>query len=59
MACAHFKSLTDQTDASTMAGRFFFHVIVSLAQIERDLTVDLNTVLPLARRLEYELPMKL
>ena len=28
----HFKSLTDQTDTSTTAGRFFFHVMASLAQ---------------------------
>ena len=34
----HFKSLTDQIDTATTAGRFFFHVMASLAQMERDLT---------------------
>ena len=36
----HFKSLTDQIDTSTAAGCFFFHVMASLAQMERDLTVE-------------------
>ena len=40
----HFKSLTDQIDTSTTAGRFFFHVMASLAQIERNLTAERTRV---------------
>ena len=36
----HFKCLTDQIDTATTSGRFFFHVMASLAQMERDLTVE-------------------
>lgn len=36
----HFRSLTDGIDTTTATGRFFFHVMASLAQMERELIVE-------------------
>ncbi|EJD6659813.1 recombinase family protein [Enterobacter cloacae] len=35
-----FKSLTDSIDTSTSMGRFFFHVMSALAEMERELIVE-------------------
>ena len=35
-----FKSLTDAIDTGTSSGRFFFHVMASLAEMERELIVE-------------------
>lgn len=35
-----FRSLTDSIDTSTASGRFFFHVMASLAEMERELIVE-------------------
>lgn len=36
----HFASVTDRIDTSTASGRFFFHVMAALAEMERDLIRD-------------------
>ncbi|MBJ2078386.1 recombinase family protein [Serratia ureilytica] len=35
-----FKSLTDAIDTGTPVGRFFFHVMASLAEMERELIIE-------------------
>lgn len=47
-----FKSLSDNIDTKTSSGRFFFHVMVSLAEMERDLTAERTRAgLEIARQL--------
>jgi DNA invertase Pin-like site-specific DNA recombinase len=36
----HFRSLTDSIDTGTPSGRFFFHVMASLAEMERELIIE-------------------
>jgi DNA invertase Pin-like site-specific DNA recombinase len=36
----HFKSLTDHIDTGTPMGRFFFHIMASMAQMERELIAE-------------------
>lgn len=36
----HFQSTTESIDTSTPMGRFFFHIMASLAEMERDLLVE-------------------
>ena len=48
----HFKSLTDAIDTGTVSGRFFFHVMASLAEMERELTIERTRAgLEIARKL--------
>ncbi len=47
-----FKSITDAIDTGTPSGRFFFHVMASLAEMERELTVERTRAgLEMARQL--------
>lgn len=47
-----FMSLTDAIDTGTPSGRFFFHVMASLAEMERELTVERTRAgLEVARKL--------
>jgi DNA invertase Pin-like site-specific DNA recombinase len=36
----HFKSLTDSIDTSSPVGKFFFHIMASLAEMERELIIE-------------------
>jgi len=36
----NFCSITDKIDTSSTAGRFFFHIMASLSQMERELTLE-------------------
>lgn len=36
----NFRSLTDNIDTSTPSGRFFFHVMASLSQMEKELLLE-------------------
>ncbi len=36
----NFRSLTEGIDTTTTAGRFFFHIMASLAEMERELTIE-------------------
>jgi DNA invertase Pin-like site-specific DNA recombinase len=48
----HFRSVTDGIDTKTPAGGFFFHVMASLAQMERELIVERTRAgLAVARKL--------
>lgn len=36
----HFRSLTDSIDTSTASGRFFFHIMASMSEMERELASE-------------------
>jgi len=52
----NFSSLTEGIDTSTPAGRFFFHVMVSLAQMERELLIERTKAGIEAARIRGRLP---
>ena len=48
----HLNSLTNAINTGTPSGRFFFHVMASLAEMERELTVERTRAgLEVARKL--------
>ena len=51
-----FRSLTDQIDTTTPAGRFFFNIMASLAQMERELTIERTQAGLAAARAKSHLP---
>ena len=51
-----FRSLTDQIDNTTPAGRFFFNIMASLAQMERELRVERTQAGLSAARAKGHLP---
>ena len=36
----HFQSITDSVDTKTPSGRFFFHIMSALSQMERELILE-------------------
>jgi DNA invertase Pin-like site-specific DNA recombinase len=50
--CVQFKSLSDAIDTGTPSGRFFFHIMASHAEMERELVIKLTRAgLEVARQL--------
>ncbi len=52
----NFRSLTDSIDTSTPMGRFFFHVMGALAEMERELIVERTRAGLDAARAEGRIP---
>lgn len=48
----NFRSLTDSIDTSTPMGRFFFHVMGALAEMERELIVERTRAGPISAAFE-------